>query len=98
MLYALEGSVASGVSPSEHLYCQLRFAKELSSEMAKRNLKHGVRYKVMHVFAVLVNVLLGIPIYQNERAGLRQKNSNKCVARWKVLQGMLMHAAHENPP
>jgi hypothetical protein len=59
MLYALEGSVASGVSPSEHLYCQLRFAKELSSEMAKRNLKHGVRYKVMHVCAVLVKCVIG---------------------------------------
>ncbi len=58
MLYALEGSVASGVSPSEQLYCQLRFARELSSEMAKRNLKHGVRYKVMHVCGVLINCII----------------------------------------
>ena len=46
MLSDVEGSIASGVPPSERLYCQVKFAQELSAQMEKRNLKHGVRYKV----------------------------------------------------
>ena len=38
--------MASGEAPSEQMYCQVRFAQELSAVMEKQNLKHGVRYKV----------------------------------------------------
>ena len=47
MVSSVEGSIASGEAPSERLYCQVRFAQELSSEMETRKLKHGVRYKVL---------------------------------------------------
>jgi hypothetical protein len=46
MVSSVEGSIASDVPPSEDMYCKVRFAQELSAEMEKRNLKHGVRYKV----------------------------------------------------
>ena len=46
MVASVEGSVAAGVVASADLYCQVQFIQELSAEMSKRLMKHGVRYKV----------------------------------------------------